>query len=87
MLLDFVLVHLLLKVALLLAMGIVREARRSSSWTTTLASELFFGNKQHSTTSMCRTFHLRKFEVHDHANSELDSTEANKVRCDEGGNS
>ena len=35
MLLDFVLVHLLSQVSWLLAMGMVREARRSSSCTTT----------------------------------------------------
>ena len=76
-LLDFV--QLLSQVAWLLAMGMVREARRSSSCTTTctLAGESFFGNQQHS--SMCRMSHLRKFEVHGHATSELDSTEATRV--------
>ncbi len=83
-LLDFVLVHLLPQVAWLPATGMVREARRSSSCTTTLAGELFVGNQQHSTTSMCRTSHLRKFEVHNHATFELDSTEANKVCYDRG---
>ena len=87
MLLDFVLVRLLSQVAWLLAMGMVREARRSSSCTTALAGELFFENQQHSTTSMCHTSHLRKFEMRDYATSKLDSTEANKVCYVRGGNS
>ena len=51
----------------------VEEACGSSPCTTILAGELFFGNQQHSTTSICvarKTSHLRKFKVHDHATSE-----------------
>ena len=75
---------MLSQVAWLPGLSMVREARRSSSCTATLADELFFENQQHSTTSMSSKEDISPTKIRSERSRNF-RTEANEVCYDRGG--